>query len=92
MTDSFRVELDGPECLGWLPGSCCPHYDGEPTRRPAYRRLLDEGFPAGIAIDDHVAVRFEGTEIAEIVTAVETAGAYRVDAAGEALLQARFLN
>jgi dipeptidase E len=89
VTDSFRVELDGLDCLGWLPGSCCPHYDGEENRRPAYRRLLEEGFPPGIAIDDHAAVRFEGTELAEVVSAVEGAGAYRVDRDGETPLAVR---
>jgi dipeptidase E len=89
VTDSFRAELDALDCLGWLPGSCCPHYDGEENRRPAYRRLLEEGFPAGIAIDDHAAVRFEGTELAEVVSAVEGAGAYRVDRDGETPLAVR---
>ena len=60
VTDSFREELDGIECLGWLAGSCCPHYDTEPARRPAVARLLRDGFPAGIAIDDHAAARFSG--------------------------------
>lgn len=91
VTDSFRAELDGLECLGWLPGSCCPHYDGEEQRRPAYRRLLEDGFPPGIAIDDFAAVRFEGTELAEVVSAKDGAAAYRADAGGERVLQARFV-
>jgi peptidase E len=89
VTDSFRVELDGLDCLGWLPGSCCPHYDGEENRRPAYRRLLADGFPPGIAIDDHAAARFEGTELAEVVSAVDGAGAYRVGRDGETPLPVR---
>jgi peptidase E len=89
VTDSFRAELDGLDCLGWLPGSCCPHYDGEEDRRPAYRRLLEDGFPPGIAVDDFAAVRFEGTELAEVVATVEGAGAYRVDRDGESALPVR---
>jgi dipeptidase E len=91
VTDSFRAELDGLDCLGWLRGSCCPHYDGEEQRRPAYARLLAEGFPPGIAIDDFAAVRFECTELAEVVAAAEGATAYRVDANGESPLRARLL-
>src|SRR5215210_4229065 len=60
VTDSFRAELDGLECLGFLPGSCCPHYDGEEARRPAYHRLVRDGFPPGIALDDGVAAVFAG--------------------------------
>ena len=81
VSDSFREELDGIECLGWLSGSCCPHYDGEAARRPAVERLLREGFPAGIAIDDHAAARYSRTELAEVVAAVPDAGAYRVEPA-----------
>lgn len=91
VTDSFRAELDMLDCLGWLPGTCCPHYDGEEQRRPAYARLLAAGFPPGIAIDDFAAVRFEGTELAEVVAAAEGSTAYRVDANGETALEARFV-
>ena len=49
VTDSFRAELDALECLGFLPGSNCPHYDGEAQRRPAYHRLVRDGFAAGVA-------------------------------------------
>ena len=67
VTDSFGPQLEGMDCLGFLPGSACPHYDGEEQRRPRYRELVDGGFTEGIAADDGVAVRYAGTEIAEIV-------------------------
>jgi peptidase E len=82
VTDSFRVELDGLDCLGFLPGSACPHYDGEAERRPAYHRLVRAGFPAGYAVDDGVALRFTGTDLAEAVSARDGAAAYRVEPAG----------
>jgi peptidase E len=78
VTDSFREELDGLACLGFLPGSNCPHYDGEETRRPAYRRLVREGFPPGLAADDFVGLHFRGTELVEAVTSRRGAGAHRV--------------
>ena len=81
VTDSFGPQLAGMhDGLGFLPGSACPHYDGEERRRPVYRELVASGFPAGIAIEDDVAVRFCGTEVAEVVTAREGARAYRVEA------------
>jgi dipeptidase E len=79
VTDSFRAELDGMDCLGFLPGSCCPHYDGEETRRPAYHRLVGDGFPAGYAADDLCGLVFRGTELAEVVTSEPDARAYRVE-------------
>jgi peptidase E len=44
-----------------------------------YHRLIGDGFPAGIAIDDDAAVHYVGREISEIVSAREGATAYRVE-------------
>lgn len=85
VTDSFGPQLEGlRDGLGFLPGSACPHYDGEDRRRPVYRRLVaEEGFPAGIACDDGAGVHFVGTEL----HAVLGGGAYRVGPEGESPLQ-----
>jgi peptidase E len=93
LTDSFGPELcqlgDG---LGLLPGSFCPHYDGEPERRPAYTRLVSEGvLPPGYAADDDAAFHFEGAELREVVSQRDGARGYRVTAAGEEPLETRLL-
>src|SRR5205823_3875042 len=93
VTDSFGPQLEGMlDGLGFLPGSACPHYDGEELRRPVYRRLVAEGFPGGIAADDGVGLHFLGTELAEVVSARDGATAYRVEAGGESPLEARRLD
>jgi len=79
------------DCLGFLPGSACPHYDGEERRRPAYTQLVAAGFPSGVAADDDVALHFVGTELREVVTSREGATAYRVTPEGEQRLDARLL-
>lgn len=79
VTDSFGPELaplrDG---LGFLPGSNCPHYDGESKRRPTYHRLIADGLPAGYAADDGCALHFEAGKIKRIVSSRRTAKAYKV--------------
>jgi dipeptidase E len=92
VTDSFGPQLEGMDCLGFLAGSACPHYDGEERRRPRYRELVDGGFPAGIAADDGVALHFVGTELREVVTCRPGAAAYRVTREGEERLDARELS
>lgn len=90
VTDSFGPELQGMrDGLGFLPGSACPHYDSDGRRRLVYRTLVDDGFPAGYAADDGAALRFEGTEVAEIVSVVPGARAYRVEQGSETPLDAR---
>jgi peptidase E len=91
VTDSFGPQLAPMECLGFLPGSACPHYDGEERRRPVYTRLVAEGLAAGIAADDDVGVHFVGTELREVVTSRDGATAYRVTPEGEQRLDARVL-
>ena len=93
VTDSFGPQLEGMrDGLGFLPGSACPHYDGEGERRPVYSRLVGEGFPAGLAADDCVALRFDGTELAEVVSSRAGSRAYRVTPEGEEPLEARLLS
>jgi peptidase E len=90
ITDSFGPQLEGMrDGLGFLPGSACPHYDGEDLRRPRYRELVDAGFPPGYAAEDAVALHFAGTELAEAVTAVPGKLAYRVEPGSETPIEAR---
>jgi len=77
LTDSFSDGLRPLDCLGFLPGSCCPHYDGEAQRRPSLHRLLLSGeISAGVAIEDWTGVHFRGTEIHKVITAKRGARAY----------------
>jgi dipeptidase E len=93
VTDSFGPQLEGMrDGLGFLPGSSCPHYDGEAERRPVYTKLVAEGFPPGLAADDGVALRFESTKLAEAVSVRPNARAYRVSAEGEEPIEPRLLS
>jgi len=81
LTDSFSNELRPLDCLGFLPGSCCPHYDGEPQRRPSYHRLLASGeINAGVAIEDWSGVHFIGSEFHRVIASKRGARAYSMRA------------
>ncbi len=92
VTDSFGPQLEAMECLGWLAGSACPHYDGEERRRPRYRELVDGGLPEGVAADDGVGLHYVGTELREVVSCRPGAAAYRVTRAGEERLEPQLLS
>ena len=85
-TDSFGPALRPfTSGLRFLPGSFCPHYSSEPTRRPAYEALVGGGTLApGIACDDGAAAHFTGTDLAGIVADRPGATGYlvRPDGAG----------
>ena len=91
VTDSFGPELAPMECLGLLPGSACPHYDGEERRRPVYTRLVAEGLAPGVAADDDVALHYVDTDLQEVVSSRRGAAAYRVGPDAERPLETRLL-
>ncbi len=82
VTDSFCINRADPlrDGLALLPGSACPHYDGEEQRRPAYRQFIESGeLVDGWAADDDAALVFSGTTLEEVLSLSPGATAYRVE-------------
>ena len=83
VTDSFGPLAPLRDGVGFLPGTHCPHYDGEAERRPTYQRLIGEGtLSAGWACDDGAAIRWSGTTFAEAVSSRPEGRVYRVERVG----------
>src|ERR1043166_2298295 len=96
LTDSVAGPLTPMPCLGFLRGSCAPHYDSEPLRRPAYQRLIQRGeMSAGVAADDGVALHYQDQRLIRVVSSRLAARAYRLlqsaDAVQEQALPVRYL-
>lgn len=89
VTDSFGGLAPLRDGVGFLPGSACPHYDGEPGRRPTYQRLIADGLPAGYAADDGAALHFAGRDLVAVVGSRPTAAAYRVELRDGKLVEER---
>lgn len=70
--DYIRVK-----CLGILPFTGCPHYDGE-GRDLSFQTMIDKQGGIGIAIDDCAAFEADGDQY-RILSARAGAGAYRVE-------------
>jgi dipeptidase E len=79
MTDSFGPQLEQMDCLGFLSGSFCPHYDDEEQRQPRYHELLREGLAPGYAADAGVGLHFVDGELREVLACDEGSQAYRVE-------------
>jgi len=95
-TDSLPGEYQVLNCLGYLAGSFCPHYDGEPERRPSYQGMIQKGLLRdGYAAEDGVAVHFIDENFIRAVSSRLDARAYRVvrinDQVQEEALETRFL-
>ncbi len=70
--DYIRVK-----CLGILPFTGCPHYDGE-GRDQSFQAMIARDGGIGIAIDDCAAFEVDGDRY-RILSARDSAGAYRVE-------------
>jgi dipeptidase E len=83
VTDSFGPGLSAlRNGLAFLPGSFCPHYDGEPERRGAFQRFVAEGLPEGYAVEDGVGLHFVGVNLVNVISSRPPAKAYRVEKSG----------
>jgi len=60
ISDSWANELKIINCLGFIPGNCCPHFDEEPQRKPALKKFLMKGALEDCnAIDGGCAIHFK---------------------------------
>jgi len=78
-TDSRPQEITKVDCLGFLQGSHCPHYDSEKSRRPLYHSYIQsKEFKPGYACDDRAAILFHDQEVHQVVALNEESNAYYV--------------
>ena len=80
-TDSIsNNQMSSLKGLGFIQGSCTPHYDSKSNRRPDLHRLLENGkLPSGFGIDDGAAILFQEQQIVEVVASKPKAKAYKVE-------------
>ncbi|MDX1314392.1 MAG: Type 1 glutamine amidotransferase-like domain-containing protein, partial [Eudoraea sp.] len=80
LTDSVPNQLRTLNCLGFLKGSNCPHFDGEPQRQPVYRQEIKSGrMKDGIACDDGVALHFVDEQLIKVISSQENKKAIRFE-------------
>lgn len=79
LTNPKNAPLYKLDCLGFLKGSNCPHYDGDSKRRPSYHQLISNGkMIEGYAVDDGVALHFIDESLFKTVSSRPKAKAYYV--------------
>ncbi len=78
ITSSHGLPAAAPG-LGYLKGSFCVHYHGDPGRRTRYLADVAEGMPAGYGADDQSAMLFVDGEPEEAISFRAGAGIWRVE-------------
>lgn len=78
--------------LGLIKGSCCPHYDSEPERRPTFTaKVAAQEVQPGIGLEDGVAAHFIDGNLAKIVSLLPNKNAYFVTEHSQEILPAQLL-
>ena len=63
ITDSWADDLAIMDCLGFVEGVCCPHYDEEPARRPYVKaKLATNMIDECIGVEGHAALHVTNEE------------------------------
>jgi len=80
VTDSWSDDLKVMDCLGFVSGNCCPHYDEEPERRPSLKRFLDQSIiDSCFAIDGGCALHIKDEKDYNAVVFLKGKKAFKVD-------------
>ena len=79
ITDSWASNLNIMDCMGFLKGCCCPHYDGEADRKPSVEKfVMDAKIDSCYALEDGAALHYKDGELHTAVIFYEGAEAYEV--------------
>jgi peptidase E len=76
LSDAYASRLSSVEGLGFLPGSCCPHFSQDSARREAFERAIHaREMVSGWGLDGGAALHFEGTAPRALLKIPGTVGA-----------------
>jgi aminopeptidase N len=90
ITDSWASNLNAMDCLGFIDGMACPHYQEEKDRRPSVHKLLkNKNTIPGYAIDGGAAVHFKKGEYYKSLQFYNDSNVYKVSLVGENIKESK---
>jgi len=91
ITDSWASGLKIMPCLNFIKGTCCPHYDEEPERRPAVKKLLLSNKTKDVfAVDGGAALHIKDEKIFKSVVFRNEKSSYLVSYDGKKINEKSF--
>ena len=80
ITDSWASNLKMMPCLNFIKGTCCPHYDEEPERKPTVKNFLLRNKVKNVyAVDGGAALHIKDEKIFKSVIFKKNKSSYLVD-------------
>ncbi len=91
ITDSWASNLKVMPCLNFVKGTCCPHYDEEPERRPAVKKLLLKNTMRNVfAVDGGAALHIKDEKIFKSVVFRKEKSSYLVSQKRKEIIEKSF--
>ena len=79
ITDSWDSNLQIMPCMNFVKGTCCPHYDEEPERKPTVKKLISNNKVKSIyAVDGGAALHIKNEKNFKSVSFKKDKYAYEV--------------
>ena len=79
ITDSWASNLNVIDCLGFVDGVSCPHYNSEKDRRPTVHNLINsKKIISCYASDDGSALHFKDGKLYQSVSFYKNANSYKI--------------
>ena len=80
ITDSWASNLKMMPCLNFIKGTCCPHYDEEPERKPTVKNFLLRNKVKNVyAVDGGAALHIKDEKIFKSIIFKKNKSSYLVD-------------
>jgi len=91
ITDSWASNLKVMPCLNFVKGTCCPHYDEEPERRPTVKKLLLKNTMRNVfAVDGGAALHIKDEKIFKSVVFRKEKSSYLVSQERKEIIEKSF--
>ena len=91
ITDSWGSNLKVMPCMNFIKGTCCPHYDEEPERKPTVKKLiLSKKLKNVLAVDGGAALHIKNDTQFKSVIFKKDKGSYEVTSEKGNLIEKSF--
>ena len=88
VTDSWASNLNSMQCLGFIDGMCCPHYQEEKERRPSVHKMMKEDkLISGWSIDGGAAIHFKNGHYYKSLRFYENSNVYHVSKSDKKVIE-----
>ena len=88
ITDSWASNLNIIDCLGFIKGTNCPHYNYEKNRKPSVHKFIeDKKIDSCLASEDGAALHYKNGELFSSVSFYEDSKSYKIFKKGEQIIE-----